>query len=59
MKKVVMEKYEAQDDWDPREVRGTYGRGIKKGMMKQIPIFKRGIRYEVGNGPTLRFWEDL
>lgn len=54
-----MGKYgEGDRQWAPSEVRTSYGFGVWKGIRKGWDQFRRYISFDIGNGETVRFWDD-
>lgn len=59
-RKVVVGKYgQGNHLWFPKEVQSLLmGFGVWKGIRKRWELFKRFIRFDVGNGDSVRFWRD-
>ena len=56
---VIAMKYEvARGGWCTRGVRGSYGRGMWKGISTVAERFFGQIVYVVGEGHRIRFWHD-
>lgn len=44
--------------WFPNEVHTSHGVGVWKSIMKGWVLAKRHAAFDIGNGATVRFWED-
>jgi hypothetical protein len=45
--------------WCSKEVGGPYGVGVSKCIRRGWDNFKQHVRYEVGNGSRILFWQDV
>ena len=45
--------------WCSKEVGGAYGVGVWKGIRRGWDTFKRYVRFEIGNGSGVLFWQDV
>jgi hypothetical protein len=58
--KIIRAKYEDQDGgWCTKEVSSSYGVGLWKHIHQGWNFFAKGIRFEVGIGLKIRFWQDI
>jgi hypothetical protein len=58
--KIIRAKYEDQDGgWCTKEVSSSYGVGLWKHIHQGWNFFAKGIRFEVGIGSKVRFWQDI
>lgn len=56
---VVPAKYWASNDWFPYFPSGTYGCSPWRGIVNYLPLFRRSLSYEVGDGRCIKFWDDV
>jgi hypothetical protein len=58
--KIIRAKYEDKDGgWCTKEVSSSYGVGLWKHIRQGWNSFANGIRFEVGLGSKVRFWQDI
>lgn len=58
-RKVVVCKYgEEEHKWFPKTISSPYGLGFWKGILKGWDSFVRHIHFVIGDGSTVRFWND-
>lgn len=56
--KVIVAKYGSTSVWDPKDVRGSHGTDIWKSILKVKKRFRESIRFSLGAGEDIQFWED-
>lgn len=54
-----MAKYGRNSVWVPKDFRGTHGTGILKSILKVKIRFKEFIRFNLGTGEDIQFWDDV
>ncbi|KAJ9673635.1 hypothetical protein PVL29_023281 [Vitis rotundifolia] len=58
-KKVIGEKYGHEDSgWRTKEVRGTFGVGVWKEIMREANWCWESLEFKVGKGTRIKFWTD-
>lgn len=45
--------------WFPNSINSSYGVGVWKGIRKGRDSFGRDISFDIGDGSTVRFWNDI
>lgn len=54
----MVTKYGLNSNWGPKEVCDSYGTRIKKSILKGDEKFWRFIKFRLGLGEEIGFWED-
>lgn len=58
-RRVVVCKYgEGSHKWFPNSIDSPYGSGVWRGIFREWEDFVRHIRFEIGDGSSVRFWKD-
>ena len=57
-REVIRDKYEMENRWMTKMVTTPYGCGIWRSVRNLWPLFRSRIRFQVGNGMKVLFWED-
>jgi hypothetical protein len=59
-RKVVEIKYGSMEgDWCTKQVERPFGVGVWKHIRRGWELFSKFIRFEVGDGTRIRFWQDV
>jgi len=59
-RKVVDFKYGSmRGGWCSKEIGGSFGFGVWKGIRRGLDAFATHVRYEIGNGLKVLFWHDV
>jgi hypothetical protein len=56
---VVVQYDIMRGGWCSKEVGGSHGVGMWKGIRRGRDTFKQYVRFEVGNGSQALFWQDV
>lgn len=58
-RRVIVARYGLLFEWNRKDVRNGYGTGNWKSILKGKFDFWKFIRFKLGSGKVIRFWEDL
>ena len=57
-REMIRAKYEMENRWMTKMVTTPYGCGIWRSVRNLWPLFRSRIRFQVGHGMKVSFWED-
>lgn len=57
-RRMVVARFGEVSCWEAKEVRGRHGRGLWKSIQSVRECFWKFIRYKLGSGREISFWED-
>ena len=55
---ISIKFWEEDGGWNTNDIRGGYGTGLWKDVIKECDTFSQNTTFSLGNGRRLDFWKD-